>query len=210
MIDRRSFLGLAALLMIMGTPVAAQSAPSDAELCAMLRAGGLVVVVRHAATNDDEADTDPLNPENVAEQRHLSAKGEDAAKALGTALRDIGVPVGTVITSQFYRAYRTAKLAGLDQAQKSADVTEGGLVVSPNENKRRASALRKLASTVPPAGTDIVVVTHKPNIIGAFGKDWFEVKEGETTIFKPDGAGFQVIARVQIDEWPRIATAGKK
>jgi hypothetical protein len=54
------------------------------------------------------------------------------------------------------------------------------------------------------------IVTHKPNIIDAFGKDWFEVKEGETTIFKPDGTTYKVIARIQMDEWPRIATAAKK
>lgn len=30
----------------------------------------------------------------------------------------------------------------------------------------------------------------------AFGKDWFEVKEGEASIFKPDGNG-----RVPIDQW---------
>jgi broad specificity phosphatase PhoE len=176
----------------------------------MLRAGGLVIVIRHGATNDDQADTDPLNPDNVAKQRRLSAGGEEAAKALGRAFKEIGVPIGKVIISQLDRAYQTAKLAGLDQAEKSADVTEGGLVVSPNENKRRALAFRALVSAAPPAGTNMVIVTHKPNIIDAFGKDWFEVKEGETTIFRPAPAGFQVVTRFQIDEWPRIAAAAKR
>jgi hypothetical protein len=96
------------------------------------------------------------------------------------------------------------------QAEKSADVTEGGLVVSPIENKRRALAFRAVVGTAPPAETNTVIVTHKPNIIDAFGKDWFEVKEGETTIFRPTAPGFQVVARFQIDEWPRIAAAAKK
>jgi hypothetical protein len=35
-----------------------------------------------------------------------------------------------------------------------------------------------------------------------FGKDWFEVKEGEASIFKPDGSGnYALIARVQIGQW---------
>ena len=169
-----------------------------------------MIVVRHGATNPDQADTDPLNPENIAKQRQLSAKGEEAAKALGAAFKQMGVPVSKVITSQFNRAYQTAKLAGFDNVDKSADVTEGGLVVSPNENNRRAAAFRKLAITAPPTGTNIVVVSHKPNIIDAFGKDWFEVKEGEATIFKPDGTSYKVIARLQMDEWTRIATAAKK
>jgi hypothetical protein len=71
------------------------------------------------------------------------------------------------------------------------------------------AALRKLASTIPPAGSNVLIVTHKPNTIDAFGKDWFEVKEGEATIFKPDGAGYKVVARVQMDEWPRIAAGAK-
>ena len=94
--------------------------------------------------------------------------------------------------------------------EKSIDVTEGGLGVSPNENNRRADAFRKLASTAPPAGTNVVIVSHKPNTIDAFGKDWFEVNEGEATIFKPDGAAYKVVARVQMYEWPRIAAATAK
>jgi broad specificity phosphatase PhoE len=187
----------------------AQPVSSDAELARALRAGGHVIVFRHGATHSDQADTDPLNPDNIAKQRQLNAKGEDAAKALGAAFKAIAVPVGKVFTSQFNRAYQTATLAGFNGVEKTVDVTEGGLVVSPNENNRRATALRKLASTVPPTGTNVLIVTHKPNTIDAFGKDWFEVKEGEATIFKPDGGGYKVVARVRMDEWPRIAAAAK-
>jgi phosphohistidine phosphatase SixA len=199
---------IAALLFTV--PAHAQSRPSNVELAQLLGAGGHVIVLRHGATHPDQADIDPLNHDNIAKQRQLNAKGEDAAKALGAAFKQIGVPVGKVITSHFNRAYQTAKLAGFDNVEKSIDVTEGGLVVSPNENNRRAAAFRKLASTVPPAGTNVLIVSHKPNTIDAFGKDWFEVKEGEATIFKPDGTGYKVVARVQMDEWPRIASAAKK
>ena len=196
-------------LLLAGSSLA-QTRPSDAELTQLLRAGGHVIVLRHGATHSDQADTDPLNHDNVAKQRQLSAKGEEAAKAFGVAVKQIGMPIGKVITSQFNRAYQTAKLAGFDNVEKSFDVTEGGLVVSPNENNRRAAALRKLASTVPSAGTSVLVVSHKPNIVDAFGKDWFEVKEGEATIFKPDGKGYTMVARVQMDEWPRFAAAAGK
>ena len=41
-----------------------------------------------------------------------------------------------------------------------------------------------------------------PNVLDAFGKDWFEIKEGEASIFKPDGSGsFALIDRVQIGDW---------
>jgi hypothetical protein len=91
----------------------------------------------------------------------------------------------------------------------TADLTEGGLVVSPNENNRRAQALRRLAATAPPAGTNVVLVTHKPNILDAFGKDWFEVREGEASVFRPDGSGGHTLAsRVQAGDWGKLAEAG--
>ena len=210
MFHSRTCISLMLGALALSIPALAQSRPSDAELAQALRAGGHVIVVRHGATHNDQADTDPLNPDNIAKQRQLNGKGEDAAKAFGAAFKKIGVPVGKVITSQFNRAYQTAKLAGFDNIEKGIDVTEGGLVVSPNENNRRAAAFRKLASTVPPAGRSVLIVTHKPNTIDAFGKDWFEVKEGEATIFKPDGTAYKLVARVQMDEWPRIAAAAKK
>jgi phosphohistidine phosphatase SixA len=196
-------------LLLVG-PLHAQTRPGDAELAQLLKAGGHVILLRHGATHSDQADTDPLNPDNVAKQRQLSPKGEEAAKAFGVAVKQIGIPIGKAITSQFNRAYQTAKLAGFDNAEKTADVTEGGLVVSPNENNRRTAALRKLASTVPAAGTSVLIVSHKPNVVDAFGKDWFEVKEGEATILKPDGKGYAVVARVQMDEWSRIAATARK
>ena len=190
---------------LLSPPAQGQSAPATADLVAALRAGGHVIVFRHGATYPDQADTDPLHPENVAQQRQLDDKGRAEAKAIGGALRKLQIPIGQVFTSVFNRAVETGKLIGAGEVVATLEVTEGGLVVSPNENSRRAQALRKLAATVPPAGTNVVIVTHKPNILDAFGKDWFEVREGEASVFKPDGSGYRLIARVQADQWPKLA-----
>ena len=179
----------------------------DKDVANALRSGGLVIVVRHGATFPDQADTDPWHPENIAAQRNLNDKGKALAKSFGDALRQIGVPVGKVYTSLFNRAYETAVLASFSDIEKTADLTEGGLVVSPNENNRRADALRKMLGTAPKAGTDTIIITHKPNIVDALGKDWFDVKEGEASIFRPQNGSYQLIARVQMDEWPRLAAA---
>ena len=202
---------LLSIILALSLPAYAQPArPSDKDLAVALKGGGHVIVIRHGATHQDQADTDPLNPDNVAKQRQLNDKGREAAKALGAAFKDIGVPVGKVFTSQFHRAYETAQLAGFQGIEKTPDVSEGGLVVTPIENNRRAAAMKKLAATPPAAGTNTVVVSHKPNIMDAFGKDWFDVKEGEASIFKPEAAGYKLIARVQMSEWQGIAAAVKK
>ena len=116
--------------------------------------------------------------------------------------------MGQVTTSVFQRAVETGKLLGVGEVNTTADIGEGGLVVSPNENNRRAAAMKKLAATAPAAGTNVILVTHKPNIMDAFGKDWFEVREGEASIFRPQqGGGTVLVARVLIEEWPAIAAA---
>jgi len=114
-----------------------------------------------------------------------------------------------VYTSKYNRAYETAVIAGLANIEKTADITEGGLVVSPNENNRRNEAFRKLLATAPQPGTNTILITHKPNIVDALGKDWFDVKEGEASLFRPENGSYKLIARVQMDEWSHIATAAR-
>jgi broad specificity phosphatase PhoE len=201
-------LPFAALLFAFASSAAAQTPkPEMAALAVELQRGGHVIVIRHGATHPNQADLAPLQPEGPAAQRQLNDKGRDAAKAFGAALKAIGVPVGKTYTSRFNRAFETALLAGLADAEKSTDFTETGMVASPNENARRVAALRKLVETPPAAGTTVIVITHKPNIMEAFGKDWFEVREGEASIFRPREDGKVLVARVLIEEWPAIAAA---
>ena len=196
------------LFAMLGIAVPGPAAADDTEQA--LRAGGLVIVVRHGATFADQADTDPLNFENIAAQRNLNDKGKTLAKAFGDALRQGGIPVGEVYTSKYNRAYETAVIAGLKNIEKTADLTEGGLVVSPNENNRRIEAFHKMLGTAPKPGTNTIFITHKPNIVDALGKDWFDVKEGEASLFRPENGSYKLLARVQLDEWPRIAAAAAK
>jgi phosphohistidine phosphatase SixA len=176
-------------------------------LAQALRAGGHVILVRHGATVSNRADTDPFNLSDVAKQRNLNDKGKELAKAFGAAIRAAGVPVGEVYTSQFNRAYETAALAGFRDIETTADLSEGGLVVTPDENNRRAQALRDMLAKAPDKGKNNILITHKPNIIDALGKDWFDVKEGEASIFKPEGRKYRLLARVQMEDWPKIAAA---
>jgi phosphohistidine phosphatase SixA len=202
---KRGFI-LAVAMLAWSFPSHGQTPLSQAELINALRGGGYVIVIRHGATPTDQADTDPLHLENVDKQRQLTDAGLAQARSIGDACRKLKIPVGAVYTSMFNRAVETGKLLGLGEGKASIDFSEGGLVVSSIENNRRAEALRKLAATLPPPRTNVVVVTHRPNILDAFGKDWFEVKEGEASIFQPDGAvGYKLIARLQADEWSKLA-----
>ena len=198
--------GFISLLWVV--PALAQSSATAPAWIAALRDGGYVIVVRHGATYADQADTNPLDPKDTAHQRQLNDAGRAAAKSMGDALRKLKIPVGKVQTSQFQRAVETGALLGFGEVSSTADIAEGGLVVTPNENNRRTAALRTLAAMPPAAGTNIILVSHKPNIVDAFGKDWFDVREGEASIFRPDGkGGYTLVARLQAAEWTRLAQA---
>jgi phosphohistidine phosphatase SixA len=195
------------LFTTLGTTVAGPATEANKDIAQMLRAGGFIIVVRHGATFPDRADTDPLNFGNVAAQRNLNDKGKVLAKAFGDAVRLVGIPVGKVYTSKYNRAYETAVIAGFKDIEKTTDLTEGGLVVSPNENNRRIEAFHKMLGTAPQPGTNTILITHKPNIVDGLGKDWFDVKEGEASLFRPENGSYKLVVRVQMEEWPYIAAA---
>jgi broad specificity phosphatase PhoE len=199
-------LALVAIAVAIVAPAATAEQAATPAWVEAVRAGGHVIVFRHGATHQDQADTDPLNMQNVAKQRHLNEDGRALAKTIGESMRKLKIPVAQVHTSAFQRAVDTGRLLGFGDVTTTADLSEGGLVVTPIENNRRAAAMRKLAGNPPPAGTNVILVSHKPNILDAFGRDWFDVREGEASIFKPDGAGnAKLVVRVQANEWSKLA-----
>jgi phosphohistidine phosphatase SixA len=202
---RRILVG--AMLAGLALSATREAGAADADLIKALRAGGNVILVRHGATFSNQADTDPFNLDNIAAQRKLNDKGQTLAKGFGEALRTAAIPVGEVDTSRFDRAYQTAVLAGFRNIRTTVDLTEGGLVVTTDENNRRAEALRKMLGAAPAGGTNTVIITHRPNILDALGKDWFDVKEGEASIFRPVNGAYHLIARVHMEDWPRITAS---
>jgi broad specificity phosphatase PhoE len=207
--NRRNFTaaGIALGLLALVPSAGAETAADDATLLRALRAGGHVILIRHGATFTDQADTDPLNFKNVGAQRQLNDKGKALAKNFGEALRQAGIPIGKVYTSKYQRAYETATLAGFTDVEVTPDLTLGGLIISPDEEGRRAEALRAMLAVPPKPGTNTLLVTHKPNLLEALGKDWWDAREGEASIFRPENGKYVLVARVQMADWPRIAKA---
>jgi len=176
-----------------------------------MRLGGYVIVLRHGLTSSDPV-VDPMsNPakKSGSAERQLSEQGRAQAKAIGDAMRKLKLPVGLVMTSPLQRAVDTGRLLGFGEVVTSPDLAEAGPALSEGENGRRAEALRGLLAVQPPADNNLVIVTHKPNITEAFGKDWGDAREGEATIFEPDlkGGGYRLIARIRADAWEGLVRA---
>ena len=217
--SRRATIGMLAIAGLVATvgltlfgATASQAQPSKPaynKLARELRAGGLVILVRHGATFSNQADLDPKNLADVSKQRNLNDKGKALAKSFGDAVRSTSMKIDDVYTSEFNRGYETAVLADFTGIEKTVDLSEGGLVVTPDENNRRAKALRDMLAKAPDKGKNSILITHKPNIVDALGKDWFDVKEGEASIFRPGKGSTKLVARVQMEDWPKIAAALK-
>ena len=157
--------------------------------------------------NTDSKNTDSMsNPaKKSAGERLLSEQGRAQAKSVGEGMRKLKIPVGLVMTSPLQRAVDTGTLLGFGEVTVNPDLAEAGSAVSPEENKRRAEALRRLASLHPPVDNNLVIVTHKPNITEAFGKEWSDVREGEATVFEPDSkGGYKLIVRIPANEWTAL------
>ena len=198
---------LSVLILLLPSVASSQPASSQAEAINALRKGGYVVVFRHGATTD-QTKVDSMSRPNVSGERQLNQLGREQAKSIGESMHKLKIPVGQVLTSQLQRAADTGKLLGYGEITTTLDLTESGAALSPEENNRRAQALRKLISTRPPADSNLVLVSHKPNIINAFGNDWQDIHEGEASVFEPDGnGGYRLIVRIQAGDWSKLVQA---
>ena len=76
-------------------------------------------------------------------------------------------------------------------------------MANPNgANAKIGNAIRALVNRPPVTGSNTLLVTHKPNIADAFGKELADVKEAETLIYRPNPAGPPtLVGRVQASEW---------
>jgi hypothetical protein len=164
-----------------------------AELVTRLKQGGLVLYFRHTATDFGQNDEQMTNYGDCAHQRNLTESGRMEAKAIGQAIRKLHISIASVIASPFCRTLETARLA-FGKATASLDARGG-----PADGDRYAG-LRRVLSTAPAAGGNVVVVSHGNPFYGIAGPP--HLAEGEAAIILPMGdKGFAIIARVRGAEW---------
>src|SRR5437899_5938444 len=175
----------AALALVAGVAPAAADA-----LWTLLRSGGQVILLRHAATDRSFADPPGFRLDDCSTQRNLIEEGREQARRLGEVLRARAVPIGRVLSSQWCRCLETARLA-FGRAEPWPPLN-----AAPRDAERgaaRARELRALLAT-PPAGGNLVLVTHGFNIRDATGD---MPVEGGLVVFTPLGGDrFTVAGRL--------------
>jgi phosphohistidine phosphatase SixA len=172
------------------------------RLLAELRKGGYILYFRHASTDFSRDDSRSQSDDDCANQRPLSDEGRSEARAIGAAIRDLGIPIGSVLASPRCRTMETAMLA-FGRAEKLAAVRGGP--AHPQQPDRYA-ALRQLLATRVKPGANLVISSHGNPFYAVAGKPY--LAEGEGVVVGPMGADFEVNARRSVNH--REAHGGKK
>ena len=193
MVSMRPLLQLS--LVLCGFPLAASAAAADSEaIWRLLRHGGQVVVMRHASTERGIGDPAGFQLNDCRTQRNLSPAGHEEAKRLGEAFRVHSIPVGQVLSSRWCRCLDTARLAfGSVEPWPPLD----SFFNDRSRANDQTQAVRKLIAD-PPAGGNLVLVTHQVNISALTG---VSPASGEMIILTPLGKGdFHIAGRLRPDE----------
>jgi phosphohistidine phosphatase SixA len=168
-----------------------------------LQKGGYVLVMRHASSPREAPDKRTANPDNSKSERQLDEGGRNTAIAMGKALRDLRIPIGNVLSSPTYRALETVRLARFGAPQIFAELGDNGQSMQ-GGTAAQATWLQKQVAHFP-TGTNTIVVTHLPNITGAFPQWASGLEDGEALIFGPNGKDQAIlVARIKIEEWPAM------
>jgi len=80
--------------------------------------------------------------------------------------------------------------------------------VAADPSGTRGAWLRSEVAQAPKTGTDTLIITHAANIREAFPTEGDNLADGDALILHPEGKGAaSIVARVEIQDWPRLADA---
>jgi phosphohistidine phosphatase SixA len=179
--------------------ISSPAAIPNAELLALLRKGGLVIYFRHTSTDFSRDDSKSRGDDDCANQRPLTDRGREEARAIGAAMRELGIPTGKILASPRCRTVETAGLA-FGGGEKTHAVRGGPPGA---KNPDRYAELKKLLATPPAPGTNLVIASHGNPFYAVAGPPY--LAEGEAAVLRPAGGDFTVIGRVRHDGWRALA-----
>ncbi|MDH5286485.1 MAG: histidine phosphatase family protein [Betaproteobacteria bacterium] len=180
----------AALLAVAATALGVPAHASADAAWAALKAGGHVLIVRHAQTVPGVGDPPQFRRDDCATQRNLSEAGREQSRSMGRRLREAGVAIGPVLSSAWCRCVDTAELAfGRVERYAPLDSFFGDR----SREAAQTAALRERIRSHRGPGT-LVLVTHQVNITALTGEG---PAMGEALVLAPAGpAGFVPVGRI--------------
>jgi len=175
---------------------------SGPELLSELRKGGYVIYFRHTSTDFSRDDVRSKSDDDCANQRPLTDKGREEARAIGAAFRELKIPVGMALASPRCRTLETAMLA-FGRADKSPEARAGPAAPASED---RYAPLRALLSTPVKPGANTVIASHGNPFYATAGAPY--LAEGEAAVVRPLGKDFEIVARIRHDAWRALTKNG--
>ncbi len=179
------------------------------SLVEMLRAGGYVIYMRHM--NADVGRDVPGDGEwwkKCGEgHRMLSDRGRAEAARIGEAIRQLGIPISEVRTSEYCRAVETARLLGLGDPRTDARLNgwPAWKTVDPERGLERLAGGTKALLAARPVQGNVLLISHKQDFPHPATPVLADLEDGESAVFAPDGrGGFVLRGRIKPKDWAQM------
>lgn len=185
--ERSAMLRLVLALLLVLMPAVAQA--TDAGW-ALLRAGGHVVLLRHAMVTGN-GDPAGFDIDTCATQQKLSERGKQQARKIGALFAARAAPIDRILSSRYCRALDTAGIAFEDnKAEKfePLDLLSKDAAAAAAQN---AAVVKQVAGFT--GDGNLVMITHLENIQALTGAG---AREGEAVIVGLDGDKLRVLGRI--------------
>jgi broad specificity phosphatase PhoE len=178
---------LLAALAVLG---AAAPGSANDDAWALLKAGGQVVLLRHAITTHGVGDPPGMRLDDCRTQRNLTDAGREDSRRLGEAFRARSIRVDRVLSSPWCRCIETAQLA-FNAAEPWQPLSNlFGRAESRDEQVRQMRALAGERRS----GGNLVLVSHGSTILALTGVN---LEPAEMVVVTPQGDGrFTVAGRL--------------
>lgn len=152
----------------------------EGEIWEKLKAGGLVVLARHASVikKENGLHRDP----SCLKERKLSEKGKKQATRIGAIFTAKGVPINKVLASPYCRTTDTANIA-FGKSQPAAFLSLLEALPQKQAEANTEKLIQKIGSYS--GAGNLILVTHSPNINAV---SFESVEMGAFLVLKPSGS----------------------
>jgi len=145
-----------------------------------------------------------------AAMRQLSTEGRAIAVRIGEAIRTLGVPVATVLSSEYCRAWETARLLDLGPVTRTRDIMNMRAARHVGGRDAVIRRAQRVLAQPPPGGANVVVVGHGNLMRAATGAYVGEAGSGVYAARAENEFGVELVAELAPDDWMRSPSSSRR
>jgi phosphohistidine phosphatase SixA len=158
-----------------------------------LKNGGHVVMVRHGLTTPGTGDPLGFKLDDCATQRNLIEQGREESRKLGRLLRERGISIGRVLSSEWCRCIETAELIAVGNVEKASPLNN--LFGRPQNRAKQVEGMRELIAGWKGPG-NLLLVTHGATMGALMGINPETAAGVVLTPAPGTDEGFRVVGRI--------------